>query len=258
MRKITFLLLILLSFEGNSQIIKDAAINSTMSENFKASAQYTVIDDQVLNMKEHYYMLADLSKKLTAPYSSDEEKLRSIFRWITDNISYDCKNFHNRVPFDEPEGYNGYQGYFYAEAENTIRTKKGMCGEYANLVYQLCKLSGLPCYIVYGSVGGPKWVGFNRKLRMFGTDHAWNKVMLNGKWYQLDATWASGQVNALVTRYKKQFNERYYLTPDEISFPTHAEEIGESIDLNNCFGNAGYPNPTGRKNHPFINLIYCR
>src|SRR5687768_5215428 len=46
------------------------------------------------NVRSIYSLSPDsLSYKLTSAYNTDLEKLRSIFRWVTDNIAYKTKNY---------------------------------------------------------------------------------------------------------------------------------------------------------------------
>ena len=68
-------------------------------------------------------------------------------------------------------------------------------------------------------------------MKMFNTDHAWNKVKIDGNWYFIDATWASGGCNRMVTHYYKQFNSTYYTVPENQLYSTHAEEKTESADF---------------------------
>ena len=62
-----------------------------------------------------------LALQLTAPYTSDSEKVRSIFYWVTHNISYDVVEYHKPTPLvlfpggrDSAE-YAAYYNEKYAE-----------------------------------------------------------------------------------------------------------------------------------------------
>jgi len=54
------------------------------------------------------------------------------------------------------------------------------CEGYARAMQLLMDMQGIPCYIVTGEASN---------LAGFTGGHAWNKVMLGGEWYHLDATW---------------------------------------------------------------------
>ncbi len=58
-----------------------------------APLNYTLIDSA---RKEVPSGSADtLAQNLTAGYITDSEKVRSIFKWITENIAYDTKGYYN-------------------------------------------------------------------------------------------------------------------------------------------------------------------
>jgi len=54
------------------------------------------------------------------------------------------------------------------------------CEGYARAMQLLMDIQGIPCYIVTGEASN---------LAGFTGGHAWNKVMIGGEWYHLDATW---------------------------------------------------------------------
>lgn len=61
-------------------------------------------------------------------------------------------------------------------AYGVLVTGYGQCEGYAAAMSLLCGKAGIPCYIVYGE---------NDE----GASHAWNKIMLDGYWYNVDCTW---------------------------------------------------------------------
>ena len=54
------------------------------------------------------------------------------------------------------------------------------CEGYARAMQLLMAMQGIPCYIVTGEASN---------LSGFSGGHAWNKIQIEGEWYQLDATW---------------------------------------------------------------------
>ena len=71
-----------------------------------------------------------LTKKLTAGYTSDEEKLRAIYVWITSNISYDVSRFKRGVTS-------------HNSIETTLRKRKALCAEYSELFVAMCNYAAL-------------------------------------------------------------------------------------------------------------------
>lgn len=63
------------------------------------------------------------------------------------------------------------------------------------------------------------------------TDHAWNAVRLDGKWFLLDSTWGAGHTDGHA--YVKQFNEFYFLTDPahfvNDHFPYMDNDMAESV-----------------------------
>ena len=64
-----------------------------------------------------------------------------------------------------------YDASLDAHGADILFTGYGVCDSYSKAYELLCKSAGIPVE------------------RCFGTDHAWNTLKLDGKWYQADATW---------------------------------------------------------------------
>ncbi|MGZ4053899.1 MAG: transglutaminase domain-containing protein [Bacteroidia bacterium] len=261
MKKILIIGIYFCSSAINAQEINGSKTNNTVSQNDINinNTNYSEVDNYVLAMKQKYYSIPDLSKVLTVNFKTEEEKVRAIFRWITENIAYDCKAFHTGYSTACPDKDDNLsrKDYYYQYAENILKSKKAVCEGYSFLFYELCKEAGIKCYVVCGLTSShPAVVKFFRNLKAFDTDHAWNKVMVDGKWYFVDATWASGSCNRMVTHFKKKFNPDYYLTPLNMLYSTHAEEKTESADFNDIINNYHYPEH--KKRRPFLNIFYCR
>lgn len=88
---------------------------------------------------------------------SNVEKIRSIHDYIAKTIQYD----------DSKKKFTAYAGLVDS-------SHKTVCQGYALLFYKMCTDAGIPCRIVTG------WAG---------TNHAWNIVKLDKKWYYVDVTW---------------------------------------------------------------------
>ena len=156
----------------------------------------------------------ELAEKLTSPYHSDSEKVRSIFYWITQHIAYDVYEYHH--PVTESYYTSDFEDSLKAEAalstkygEEALRKKMGICEGYADLFKLLCEHSHIKCETICGS-GKTR---LNEIGIPFEENHAWNAVKINGKWKLIDVCWASGEVNANTTKFTKAFNEYYYCTP---------------------------------------------
>lgn len=58
----------------------------------------------------------------------------------------------------------------------TLKGTTGICYDFSSLFAAMCRSQGIPCALTKGYAGS--------------SYHAWNKVNLNGKWYQIDLTYA--------------------------------------------------------------------
>ena len=97
-------------------------------------------------------------------YDSDREtQIRSIYTYVTGNVKYDNMIY---------ETFNVHSAYA-AAIEG-----KAVCQGYSLLLYRLLQEIGIKNRMVAGEAGG---VG-----------HVWNIVEMDGRWYNLDATWDWG------------------------------------------------------------------
>lgn len=156
-----------------------------------------------------YFPLPVLAQKLCAPYKTDREKVRSIFRWITDHIAYDVVQYHHAdpIPINDTlfgKAYDDWLSTYYAQ--KAINKKMGICNDYAHLFKALCKEANINCAIVNGIA---KHIEFDEKETDQG--HAWNAVKIDNKWQLIDATWCAGTTDLAVKKFHKEFTERYYL-----------------------------------------------
>lgn len=166
-----------------------------------------------------------LAKKLTSPYKTDTEKVRAIFKWITENIAYDTKAYHN------PK--EAYEGLWQLSAASTnsdiqkdyndrivqkiLKERKAICDGYSRLFKTLCYYAKIKCEIITGYI---RWAS-DPIGAMTNRQHAWNAVYINGLWKLIDATWASGYSNTEVTEFTKYYDEFYFFTNPVEFFNDH-------------------------------------
>lgn len=94
--------------------------------------------------------------------TTDEEKVKSVYTWMTENFTYD----HN---------YNCL--HQYSNITKTLWTKTGVCYDISCLFATICHSQDIPCYVIDG------YCRTNRS-----TQHTWNRVLINGIWYDVDVT----------------------------------------------------------------------
>ena len=96
---------------------------------------------------------------------SDYGKIKAIYDYICRNVKYD--NAHGLH----------YSPKYTAFA--ALVNKSAVCQGYSTLFYRMCKAAEIPVRVVAGT-------GKNE-------NHAWNIVMLDERYYNVDATWDAGK-----------------------------------------------------------------
>lgn len=163
----------------------------------------------------------ELAMKMVATASSNEEKFRIIFRWITDNISYDIKTYNHIRKLTRKYGPDSrevkkYSRYLGRTWYTRVKGKKlAICSGYSGLLERMCEAVGVSCVTIPGYT--KDWHTFGR----ISLDHAWNAVFLGDNWYLCDVTWATSKYNQGSGVMVKEFDELYYLSDPEFFAKQH-------------------------------------
>ena len=149
--------------------------------------------------------LDELVRYLCPANYSEEEKARSLFRWVADRIVYDVDGLRqDKLPSQQPE--------------EVLRTRRAVCEGYARLYQALAERADLQVAFVSGRSSFNDSLPFKLPNNVAG--HGWNAVLLKGRWRLLDVTWAAGSVDASA-RFKKSYDDFWYLTSPEKFVFTH-------------------------------------
>lgn len=134
----------------------------------------------------------EIANTLTEGLTSDKEKARAIYIWISHNIKYDLSLINSS------QRYNAEQEI----TDHVLKYRKGVCLHYAELFLAMSKSVGLKSYMISGytrdGLGNIADLG-----------HAWNGIQINSNFYLIDVTWASGYVDN--GKYVHNFNDDYFL-----------------------------------------------
>ena len=167
---------------------------------FVQAQDFSIIDSQSKTVPRTAEKQAgNLAEYLNQKTKTDIEKIRAYYVWLTHNIEYDTKTFFSSNP--NPKTGN----------ENTLKYKKAVCQGYSELFKSFCDHSNIPCFIVSGYSKG---YGYSSQKAITTSDHAWNAVYINNKWYLIDATWGAGYVDDK-QKYVQEFNTDYFITKPE-------------------------------------------
>lgn len=109
----------------------------------------------------------EIVNKVIKPGMSDFQKELALHDYIVNNARYDTRLYSDSMP---NESYLDY---------GVLIEGLGVCDSYARAMYRLLNMVGVECIYVTGDgVTGGEII-----------PHAWNIVKIEGKYYQLDATW---------------------------------------------------------------------
>lgn len=156
-----------------------------------------------------------LARMLTNGYRTERDKVTSIFRWITENISYNVRPYYNATRlsskhlYDNPADTGALKPLSERVAIDVLKTRIALCDGYARLFKTLCDYAGIKSEVISGYADG----GMGRRRSKFTSNHRWNAVYLDSSWYLLDVTWASGYVTYSSSDFIQEYNHRYFLTP---------------------------------------------
>jgi len=163
-----------------------------------------------------------LAKQLAALGKTDKEKVRAIFRWITEHIDYNVGFFNkNKKPvpafYQEPDDSNAALPPLNERvAAKVLYRKIAFCDGYARLFKTLCDHAGIESEIIFGYARN----NYNKK---FAVNHTWNAVYFDSSWHLLDVTWASGFIT-YSDEYIRRYDDFYFLTPPDQFIRDHYPE----------------------------------
>lgn len=155
------------------------------------NADLTIQPDKI--HKELYTEVDAILKKVIKPSMTLNEKIKAIHDYVVKNVTY---SGNGAVTSGE-------------SALQVIKTKKGVCGNYASLFYYLSRRALIPVRILEGDA-------------ITGGKHAWNLVYIDNQWLHCDTTWDDSE---------KKTSYDYYLKPMEYMMKTHK------------WSGTGYPEP---------------
>jgi hypothetical protein len=164
----------------------------------------------------------ELAKQLAALGKTDLEKVRAIFRWITEHIDYNVRRFDRKrtsadLFYEEPDDSAAALPSLDERVATKVLNKKiAFCDGYSRLFKTLCEYAGIKAEIIHG-------YGRTGTTKRFAVNHTWNAVYIDSAWHLLDVTWSSGSIT-WANEYIKQYNDFYFLTPPEAFINDHYPE----------------------------------
>ena len=130
-------------------------------------------------MHQSHYDYADFARKVTKGCKTNYDKIKAIYQWICNNISYDTS----------------YQIY---SADECVDKGKGVCQAYCELFFHLAKAVDVDVEIISG-------YSKDRRGNIDKAGHAWLFAYTRANYgFLLDPTWGAGTVE----------NKKFYKNDD--------------------------------------------
>ena len=131
-----------------------------------------------------------IAKYINANFKNENDKIRAVFYWTASNISYDVENMFAVTISETPQD----------RIAKTLKTKKGICVDYATIFSETANLVGIKSVVVEG------YTKQDGKVAVLA--HAWCAAKIENKWYLFDPTWGSGYVNN--NKYTRKINNIHF------------------------------------------------
>ncbi len=134
--------------------------------------------------------LADtLLAKIITSTMTDDEKINTIYAWVTANVTYDERY------------YNGTMPYISRTALGALRDGTAICGGFSWAFKTLLNRAGIPCYNIEGT--------------SFGDYHMWNLAPYENRYCAFDTTFDRGLVGNYLEFARLDRNFYLYHSTDE-------------------------------------------
>lgn len=168
----------------------------------QSTARYVDTDVRIMQKpKSSTRTVEDIATYIKANFSTDEEKARAAFYWISQTISYDIASMNSTNYYENEQQV----------VDEVMKSRKGVCMHYAALMSRICNRVGVKTFVVGG------YTRQNGKVDILS--HAWNVSFVNGKWQIIDPTWGTGQI--VNGKFVRQLNNEFFLMQPEEGIKSH-------------------------------------
>ena len=185
------------------------------SAHLPAQISFSQIDARAQALDIRGDTLERLTEQLVAPYATEREQARAIFSWITAHVAYDCRRRARAV--QEADDVVAPLYFTHIQLKSILATRRTHCDGYALLFKTMCNLAGLRATIVEGYAETGFGNGFDPQNPT--VNHAWNAVCVDGEWYPVDVTFASGSCNGPI--FNRGRSDEYFLMTPEVEKRRH-------------------------------------
>ncbi len=120
------------------------------------------------------YSTNNIAEYINSKFPSQRDKSRAIFIWISRNIRYNFDSILTNSIYETPPEVS----------ERILRTRTGVCLNFATLFNELANKVGIRSYIIQGYT--------KQQGRVDYLPHIWCGACIDSVWCLFDPTWGSG------------------------------------------------------------------
>ena len=143
------------------------------------NVNYSWVDNKILQIPNaETFSTAAIANYVQLNFSTSEEKLRAIYKWITAYIRYNKDSMY----------FSNWGGDPEIKMASVLRKRKGVCDNYAALFTNIVLKCGIQSVVVSG------YTKFGGTINRSG--HSWCAVEVEKQWLLCDPTWDAGFTNA--------------------------------------------------------------
>ena len=190
------------------------------------SQDYVRVDATIQLYTKTLRNAEDLSRFISRDFSTEEDKVRAIYSWLINNVSYKPSEYKMfNYTFAKYRERNKKEEITREKIiERTLQTGRAVCEGYAFVFEKLCQLQGIDNYLIRGDTKSH----FNDIGRSFKKNHMWNAAKIDGEWYLFDTTWGAGKYDE---KFIKEPTYFYYKIAPEQLIKNHYPEMVEDSFL---------------------------
>ena len=199
---------------------------------YSIAQEYSAVDNIVLKYPKNIDSTEHLAKRIDKDINSDYDKARAIYSWMALNIKYDFNAFLNPPRTqsfsyrNEAEKQRKIQDLNDNMLQKAFKSQKAVCEGFTLLYQHLAALVGIKSEIIRGD-SKTRLADIGRKSTT--SNHAWNTVLIDGKWRLVDVTWGQGYYDSTKGRMVKDFEPAYFDTEPDYFFAKHFPDSGSYL-----------------------------
>jgi len=146
--------------------------------------------------------ISSLVQYLVRPLDEDYDKARAIAFWIASRINYDEYLYNNGETTKLIRGYKGQ------EPRELLKSRVGICGDFAALFEEMCKKAGIRVHQVHGYAYPGSRTKSTYKLKQGSYGHAWNYFLYKGRKVYVDTTFMAKGTAGVSGRISNRMHNR--------------------------------------------------